>query len=162
MAAVPFVAPFYEWIVHQYFLHRPLYSTNKKIQDYYDSIHRNHHRAPKKLEWVFAPLAIGFLTPGIFFIIPFVISFNFQLSLTSSFFTLCYFVYYEWTHLSHHIDVYVPFTKWGKLLKKSHTWHHHKNENLWWGVTNILGDIILKTYHDPKEIKASKTVRKIW
>ena len=162
MFFVLLLAPFYEWIVHKYFLHKPFESKNPKIQQYYDSIHRSHHRGPKNIELVFAPISIGLLTPIIFFLLPLMITFNFHLALTCSYFSLCYFLYYEWTHLSHHMDHYIPPTKWGKILKKSHTWHHHKNENLWWGVTNILGDIILKTYHDPKEIKASKTVRKIW
>lgn len=162
MALILLVAPFYEWTVHQFVLHRPLYSKNEKIQKYFDSIHRSHHRDPKKIEWVFAPISIGLLTPIIFFIFPYLVSFNFDLALTTSFFTFCYFVYYEWTHLSHHMDHYIPITKWGKLLKKSHTWHHHKNENLWWGVTNILGDIVLKTHKDPREVPQSKNVRNLW
>ena len=114
------------------------------------------------IEWVFAPFSIGMLTPIVFFIIPFVTTFTLGLSLTTSFFSLCYFLYYDWIHLSHHVDEYIPPTKWGKILKKSHTWHHYKNENLWWGVTNIFGDIIFGTRLGHKDVKPSDRVRNIW
>jgi len=64
-------------------------------------------------------------------------------------------------HLGHHIPEYNHIWPWSKTLKKVHLFHHFKNENYWWGITNIFGDIILGTYKKHDEVERSKTMNDI-
>ena len=75
--------------------------------------------------------------------------------------SIAYFILYEWMHLGHHIPSYRPLTRYGSYMKKYHQWHHHANENYWWGVTNPLADYLFKTCPTPDQIKRSPTVKKI-
>ncbi|AHD05525.1 hypothetical protein ERICI_02230 [Paenibacillus larvae subsp. larvae] len=40
-----------------------------------------------------------------------------------------------------------------------HLWHHFKNEQYWYGVTNPVFDLTLHTYKDGKEVEKSGTTR---
>ena len=116
-----------------------------------------HHEKPNDINLIFAPTIIGFLVPIIFFNLLYFITNNFDLSVTAATYSLAYYCYYEWVHLAHHTDSYIPITARGKKLKKHHTFHHFKNENFWWGVTTILGDNLLGT--NPTHKNVSKVIR---
>ena len=159
---VLFSAPFFEWIVHKYFLHYPFQFKNKKIKQFFYKIHEGHHEKPSDLDLIFAPTIIGFLVPIIFFGLTYSITFNFNLSTTAATYSLAYYCYYEWIHLAHHTDSYIPITSRGKKLKKHHTFHHFKNENFWWGVTTILGDNLLGTNPAHKNVSKSDSTKNIF
>ena len=156
------LAPIFEWIVHKYFLHINFKFKNKYLKNFFYKVHEGHHEYPSDKELVFAPFIIGISVPLIFLGIGFGITKNIELSLTLAFYSLCYYCYYEWIHLAHHTESYIPITKRGKILKKHHTYHHFKNENYWWGVTTILGDIILKTNPKQNKIKRSGNTKNIF
>ena len=153
------IAPWFEWVVHKYFLHKRYFSANKWLQEYFDSIHYFHHNDPKIVRFIFAPFPVPLTIPMIFFSIFSILFWDWKAGVVGGFFSLSYYMYYEWIHLAHHIDSYTPITKRGKMLKKAHQWHHFKNENFWWGVTSSFGDKTLKTYMNPKEVEKSPTVR---
>lgn len=153
------IAPWYEWYVHKYFLHKRYFSQNPKVQNYYDSIHFFHHNDPKVVRYIYAPFPVPLMIPVMFAAIFSLLFWDLRAGLVGALISLSYYMYYEWIHLAHHLDGYTPLTKRGKMLKKAHQWHHYKNENFWWGVTSSLGDKTLGTYMDPREVEKSPTVR---
>ena len=152
------LAPFTEWILHKYILHRNFDPNNEVVADYMERLHVGHHREPQKVEYYFAPLSAGLTLPVSFFFIILILTQNLSWATSFSLSITIYFLFYEWIHLAHHIDEYKPKTQWGKRLKKAHKWHHFKNENFWWGITSTLGDVILQTFPKPQEVSKSKTV----
>lgn len=159
LALLLFLAPFYEWLVHKFFLHMEMNSKTPAMQKYLDKIHVGHHRHPRDKELVFAPFLIGIQVPLSFFLLPLLVGGSLDQALTLALFVQLYYLYYEWIHLAHHTESYRPLTKWGLTLRQSHTWHHYKNENFWWGVTSVLGDMALGTYPHPNDVDNSPTVR---
>lgn len=154
-----FLAPFFEWWAHKYLLHRivdPI--TEPRQYQYMLSLHYKHHWNPNNLDDVFAPVSSAFFVFGLFALPAFFI-FGFQGFWLFEGATVAYFLFYEWIHLAHHTSSYKPLTKLGKTLKHAHSWHHHKNENFWWGVTNSFGDHIFGTFKNPKEVEVSPNTK---
>lgn len=156
------IAPFYEWVIHKYYLHSQPKYKSKFWNDYFEKVHPGHHRDPYNLPLVFAPVMIGLSVPFQFFLLFWLISQDIYMGLFAAFLAMGYYLYYEWIHLAHHMDEYTPITKRGRNLKKAHKWHHFKNENMWWGVTSSFGDKVLGTYPPPKDMKPSPSVKNIW
>lgn len=46
-------------------------------------------------------------------------------------------------------------------MKKVHLLHHFKNENYWFGVTNMMYDKAFGTYKEEKEAEKSETARQL-
>ncbi|EQC47978.1 sterol desaturase family protein [Bacteriovorax sp. Seq25_V] len=155
------IAPFYEWLLHKYVLHGRALNESEAKQKYMDRLHRDHHRYPKKVDLLFAPLSAGLSIPIQFFILGCLVTQNIDIGIYLAFVSLTYYLFYEWIHLAHHVDSYYPKTGWGKALKNSHLLHHYKNENYWWGVTSNFGDKVLGTYPLSNEVAKSTTVKEI-
>lgn len=155
------IAPFYEWLLHKHVLHAIDKNESEAKIKYMNRLHRDHHRYPSKTELLFAPISAGLFIPFQFLVLAGLITWNIQIGIYCAVVSLIYYLFYEWIHLAHHIESYIPKTAWGKKLKTAHLWHHYKNENYWWGVTSSLGDILLNTYPDVKSIKKSITVKEI-
>lgn len=126
-----------------------------------EELHRGHHKAPQDLNHLFAPLWASVTIPFQFILISYLITRNWDLSLSLGIFSLTYFLFYEWNHMNHHLHLFKAWTKRGDNLRKTHNWHHYKNENLWWGVTSIFGDKLLNTAPDVKDAEFSKTVHQL-
>ncbi len=134
----------------------------KWLRDFMDRLHFGHHEDPNNIKLIFAPVSASLLLFAKFFILSYVLSlFNIGVALTFTFFVVLYYLHYEWMHLAHHIPGYKHIFPWSEKLKQAHLFHHYRNENYWWGITNSLGDIILGTYPDYKEVEMSKTVMNI-
>jgi 4-hydroxysphinganine ceramide fatty acyl 2-hydroxylase len=69
-------------------------------------------------------------------------------------------LYYEWTHYVAHRPIQ-PRTPWGKWMKKIHIWHHYKNENYWYGVTNPALDMMFGTFKHEKDVPRSETAKQL-
>ena len=50
-------------------------------------------------------------------------------------------------------------TRFGRWVKKYHLWHHFKNEQLWFGVTNPSMDVLGRTYRRVEDVERSPNVR---
>lgn len=155
------LTPFYEWLVHKFFLHLEMKVSNKSLQAFLDKIHAGHHVDPRDTELVFAPFIVGVQVPLSFFFLVLLIGGSLDQALKLAFITQSYYMFYEWIHLAHHTEGYRPKTKLGNELKQAHTWHHYKNENFWWGVTSVIGDKVFGTYPDPKDVPRSHSVKDI-
>lgn len=155
------LAPFFEWFAHKYLLHRltdPL--KNPRAHNYMLKLHYQHHWEPGDLHHVFAPISSAFFVFLIFAPVA-LLTFNLQEFFIFEAGVIGYFLFYEWIHLAHHLPTYRARTRWGKLMRKAHSWHHFKNESFWWGVTNPLGDFLFGTFKEPKEVEASPGARSL-
>ena len=129
--------------------------------NFMEKLHYGHHKNPNNVSLIFAPIMAIVILYAFMFLVFYAISRNLDMSLTFLFSVVCYYLHYEWMHLGHHIAGYNHIMPWSKTLKKVHLFHHFKNENYWWGITNILGDIILGTYKKHEEVERSETVNDI-
>ena len=134
---------------------------SKFYRDFMDRLHIGHHENPNDIKLIFAPYYVALLLFLKFFLLVLLLTFNIGMALTFTFATVLYYLHYEWMHLAHHIPGYEHLFPWSKNLKKAHLFHHYRNENYWWGITNIAGDMILGTYPNYKDVKLSKTVMNI-
>lgn len=157
---IPFVNPFFEWVVHKYILHAQISAKNPKLYKYMKRLHYDHHEDPANPKLLFAQLSAS-LSIFIFWAIligPFLGVGGTVVFLWG---TIMAYLFYEWVHLGHHIDGYNHLTPYGQKMRKYHRWHHFKNENYWWGITSHLGDIVLGTCPDVKKVTRSDGVKKI-
>ncbi len=135
---------------------------HKWLRNFMDRLHFGHHENPNNIKLIFAPVSASLLLFLKFFILSYVLSlFNMEVALTFTFLVVLYYLHYEWMHLAHHIPGYKHIFPWSEKLKQAHLFHHYRNENYWWGITNSLGDIVLGTYPDYKEVEKSPTVMNI-
>ncbi|NRA35753.1 MAG: sterol desaturase family protein [Polyangiaceae bacterium] len=64
----------------------------------------------------------------------------------------------EWMHFLIHTR-YKPQSAQYKRIWRNHRLHHCKNEHYWLGVSTWMGDVILRTGGDPKDVPASDTCK---
>ncbi len=149
------LAPYFEWWAHKYLLHRIVDRKKEpKTFSYMQKLHYQHHWEPNNLETVFAPISAACFVFFLFAPLAFLLLGN-QGALLFEAGVISYFLFYEWIHLAHHIPSYKAITSLGKIIRQAHSWHHFKNENYWWGVTNPLGDQFLQTFKNYKEVENS-------
>ncbi len=131
------------------------------LYKFMQKLHYGHHQDPDYVPLIFAPILSVIILFVAMFLVFLALSWSIDASLTFLFGVVVYYLHYEWMHLGHHVKGYNHIMPWSKKLKKLHSLHHYKNENYWWGITNILGDIVLGTYKDHSGIPKSKTVKDI-
>jgi len=149
-----------EYGFHRYAFHAPPMRRVKWVLKLQHRLHYDHHVDPARLDLLFLPL---------WFVIP-------NLALTGAVAWLIWpqptqvaallagtsaaILYYEWVHYIAHIP-YRPRTPWGRWVKKYHLWHHFKNEQLWFGVTNPSFDFVMRSYKPVDEAAATRTTRNL-
>lgn len=148
--------PFTEWLIHVYILHvQPGRGWLSNAFDRAAGIaHRLHHQDPYDLRWQFIHprIAIG----GLIVDIAVVAAFRTPAALTGVVVAILLTTVYEWVHFLIHTDVparHAPY----KQLHRAHRLHHYRNENYWLGVTNHLGDRVLRTYPAKDAVPVSPT-----
>jgi hypothetical protein len=67
---------------------------------------------------------------------------------------------YEWTHFLIH-TAYRPRSRYYRSIWRGHRLHHFKNEHYWHGITNTVGDRVLGTFPDQRNIERSATARSL-
>ena len=156
--------PILEWLIHVFILHFKPFNLGKvRVDLHLASEHRDHHERPWVLPKVFVPIRAVVL--GIFAGLPlFLWAWSTALPLAWGLTAVSvFFVFgtlYEWTHFLVHTS-YKPRGRFYKRLWRNHRLHHFKNENYWYGVTRLEGDVVLGTSPDPKDVEKSPTARSI-
>ncbi|MGV3464163.1 MAG: sterol desaturase family protein [Heyndrickxia sp.] len=148
-----------EYLTHRFVFHmKPPKST--WMLRFIKRIHYDHHLEPRNLKLLFLP--VWYSLPNITIISLIVYWFIQNVTLTIAFAVgiSSFLLYYEWTHYLAHKE-YIPKTPWGKRMKKIHLWHHYKNENYWYGVTNTAYDKVFGTYKDHQAVQKSETARNL-
>ena len=153
------VEPFLEWMLHVFGLHaKPRMVLGRKLDPLYARRHRMHHRDPRNVPLVFVPLPVlaGFiatlLAVSYFAFGPWQLKFTALATMTSFLFG------YEWTHFLIH-SPHVPRSRVFRAVWRAHILHHYKNEKFWFGVTNPIGDYVLRTFPAKESVPTSPTAR---
>ena len=148
--------PFSEWLIHVYILH--VQPGTGRLNDAFDKAagiaHRLHHQDPYDLRWQFIHprVVIG----GLVFDATVLAIFRNPPALTGVLAAIVLTAVYEWVHFLIHTDVPAKHAPY-KQLHKAHRLHHYRNENYWLGVTNHLGDRVLRTYPAKDAVPVSPT-----
>lgn len=148
-----------EYIIHRFLFHMKT-PKNPFLLKMIKRLHFDHHVNPKEMHLLFLPLWFSIPNFTISAFIFYLITINLQLTLAFLVGVIGYFLYYEWKHYVAHKPIQ-PRTKAGKKIKKTHLWHHFKNENYWYGVTHTSFDKTLGTYKDQNEVEKSETARNV-
>ena len=155
------LAPFVEWLVHKYTLHKQLTEKEGWYRRYQIVLHHGHHRDPDNIKLQFAPWRYLIFAYSQSYLIFALIMWSFAEAVVPMTGTLLYHLWYEWIHLAHHSKEYKPMTSLGQKLRDSHMSHHFHNENYNWGITNMFGDYVLGTLKNNNTIGKSKTTKSI-
>ena len=161
MGFLVLLQPFSEWVIHVFVLHwRPRRIGRFTLDTQLAREHRAHHQAPHDPRYWYIPLRGGLL--GFWASMGLVALVMPTLGLWLSFVvgTTALALVYEWTHYLCHSS-YRPKGRLYKNLWRHHRLHHFKNEHYWMGVTNHLGDQVLGTMPEPKEVEISPTCRNL-
>jgi hypothetical protein len=133
----------------------------KPLRDFMSVLHYGHHEEPTDIPLIFAPILSVLILFSVMFGLALLFTFNIGIASTFLFGVIIYYLHYEWMHLGHHIPGYKHLFPWSNKLKTAHQLHHYRNENYWWGITNSIGDKVLGTYKDHKEVPMSKSIKHI-
>jgi hypothetical protein len=149
-----------EYGYHRYAFHAPPIRRVPLVLRLQHRLHYDHHVDPARLDLLFLPL--WFVIPNLVFtgavawrIWPTASAIGALLAGTAA-----AILYYEWVHYLAHIP-YRPRTAWGRWMKKYHLWHHFKNEQLWFGVTNPTADFLLHSYRPVADAAHSASTRNL-
>ena len=138
------LAPFVEFGLHRFVLHAPLPARDGLRRRLQVDLHHAHHADPRDVARLFWPawalLPLGASTYGAYALL-----FGLATALVPMAGSVGYFVFYEWMHFSHHDPAYQPRTRYGMRMRRAHMHHHYYNACYWWGITNDLADVLLRT-----------------
>lgn len=158
-----------EWFLHRVLLHATEQSFQMRRLGT-GIAHREHHRNPGDLEFVllggfdaalFIVLLAGWTALWVSPLIFVTGSAWLGPYLTATAAALLALVHYEWVHLLVHTRVRLS-SRIYRRLSTNHRLHHFRNEHYWLGVTNNVGDRIMKTYPAAKgDVPMSDTAREL-
>jgi hypothetical protein len=153
------VHPFQEWLIHVYILHwRPRQLGPLKIDFELARRHRHHHSDPGDLQVGFMPTSTLVMSAALHAALWWTLMPTAALAWTGMLTVSAIGLLYEWTHYIVHTS-YKPQSATAKRVFRYHRLHHFKNENYWMGVTMHLGDRVLGTMPDQREVPNSPTAR---
>jgi hypothetical protein len=162
VAVVLLYWPLQEWAIHVFLLHfRPRRVLGRRLDLSVGRKHRAHHRDPWNTGILFIPVESYAFTLPVLVAACFLIAPDARLALTALFTHLALTLHYEAVHFLIHTRV-VPRTRFYRALWRNHRLHHFKNENFWYGVTRLEGDLLLRTAPRPSAVAASPTARELF
>ncbi|WP_416827935.1 sterol desaturase family protein [Ectobacillus polymachus] len=161
---IAFVIGMISYTIAEYVTHRFLFHIqppkNAFLLHLVKRLHYNHHSNPDNLHLLFLPLWYTLPNITIAGVAAYFISSS--LVITNAFIAgvIIFLLFYEWKHYIAHRPI-IPLSPWGRWMKKVHLWHHYKNENYWYGVTNPIYDLALGTFKDQTKVEQSQTARNL-
>ncbi len=154
--------PFQEWMIHAWLEHiKPFRFANRDIELVITKTHRAHHRNPwnPKYGLTTTYFVVAFLGG-----VPMLWSFSYVTGvlplaavLSGNLLTFLLILNYEWIHYLIHTS-YVPRSRFYRRLWRNHRLHHFQNENYWYGLTMLSGDLVLGTQPRQAHATHSQTV----
>ena len=152
--------PFVEWLVHVAVLHlKPIEIGGKTFDFHLARKHRDHHQEPEHLPDIFIPVrSLLTTTLPTVLLIAWLVTPDITRMGTVLGMIFVMGLIYEWCHFLIHTN-YRPRSALFKHLRRHHYLHHYKHEENWWGVSMTLGDKVLGTAPDFREIETSDTCR---
>lgn len=146
-----------EYLTHRFLFHiKP--PKNTFLLHLIKRLHYDHHSSPNDLHLLFLPLWYSLPNMAIAGGAAYLMTSS--LVITNAFLAgiMIFLLFYEWKHYIAHRPI-KPISPWGRWMKRVHLWHHFKNENYWYGVTNPVYDWALGTFKDQKDVEQSQTAR---
>lgn len=163
------VYPFGEWAIHAHLLHlAPLRVRGRVLELPTARAHRAHHEHPERLDLInlspleaaavlglAVPAAVGLGAaaalplPGPLPVAPLVTALATGYALVGA---------YEWMHFLIH-TARRPRSPAFRAVWRTHRLHHYKSEHAWFGVTTTIGDRVMGTAPDHREVPRSPTAR---
>jgi sterol desaturase/sphingolipid hydroxylase (fatty acid hydroxylase superfamily) len=168
-AFIVVIYPFGEWAIHVHLLHlRPFRFRGQRVELATARAHREHHEQPNDLRLILlGPLeAAGLLLAAVPTAVLLLAALSLPLpgtvpvgALVTALLTGYVLVgIYEWTHFLIH-TAYRPRSRYYRTIWRTHRLHHFKNERYWHGITNTVGDRVLGTFPDQRDVPRSPTAR---
>jgi hypothetical protein len=164
------VTPFVEWMIHVYLLHSPPFTLlGRRIEVISAREHRSHHEAPGVLGGVLIPVYAVLVFLAMIAVVEWAMSFPVSMVLggprlagvtTGLVVAYAILASYEWIHFLIHTP-YRPKRRYFKAIWRNHRLHHFKNERYWFGVTSTVGDHVIGTLPDQREVPRSPTARSL-
>ncbi len=153
--ALLIVAGLLSWTLIEYFLHRHIFHWTE-LREPWNSIatglHMAHHTSAKTADLIIAPpvasLAVGMVVYGLFALL----AQSFTAAAVLEVGVFIGYLAYEWVHFMSHR--FQPKSKIGKSLRRYHLQHHFRDEDLQFGVTSPLWDLVFGTYK-PRAVRHS-------
>ncbi len=168
VAGLVVVTPFVEWMIHVYLLHSPPFTLfGRRMEVPSAREHRAHHEAPHILEELLIPVYAVLVFLAMIAFVDWAMSFPVQLvlggdrlagAMTGLVAAYAILASYEWMHFLIHTP-YRPQGRYFKAIWRNHRLHHFKNERYWFGVTSVVGDKVIGTAPDQREVPRSATAR---
>jgi hypothetical protein len=152
------------YVIAEYMTHRFLFHIKTPKNPFFlkliKRLHYDHHTNPNELHLLFLPL--WYSLPNMIIILVIVYAITRDAALTNQYMAglIFFFLYYELRHYTAHRPI-KPLFFWGRWMKRVHLWHHFKNENFWYGVTNPAIDVMMGTFKDQKDVEKSETARNL-
>jgi len=148
-----------EYVTHRFLFHlKP--PKNAFLLKMLKRLHYDHHSSPNELHLLFLPL--WYSVPNIVIVAAIFYFLSSSFVMTNAFIAgiMLFLLFYEWKHYIAHRPIQ-PISPWGRWMKKVHLWHHFKNENYWYGVTNPAYDFLMGTFKNQKDVDQSKTAKNL-
>ncbi len=151
--------PFTEWLLHVIVLHfKPRPVGRVTVDLYIAKKHRAHHVDPSDIGLTFVQIPALLALIVVYFVAVAAGYRDWHLALTACVSGYSMLLIYEWMHYLIH-STYVPKSRMYRTIYRAHRLHHFKNEHYWFGVTNPIGDMVLRTYPDKTKVTTSETAR---
>jgi sterol desaturase/sphingolipid hydroxylase (fatty acid hydroxylase superfamily) len=156
--AILLIWPFFEWVIHVKLLHmKPPRMFGRTINLNVGRTHRKHHVDPNDLSDITINLEVFPTVVPVIFLLAYGLMPTIELATgaLAMFFVLA--LHYEWCHFMAHVR-WTPPLSYYRRRQRMHRLHHFRNENLWWGVSTGIGDLVLGTAPDAADAPRSPTV----
>ncbi|ASS77237.1 fatty acid hydroxylase [Tumebacillus algifaecis] len=148
-----------EYTTHRFLFHRKP-PKNPTLLKMMRKLHYDHHEVPNELDLLFLPVWYSIPNYSLLGLFTYWLTGDLLTAHAVVSGAIGALLYYEWVHFVAHRPI-KPLTAWGRWMKKVHLWHHYKNENYWFGVSNPSIDYLLGTFQNEKGVELSPTARKL-
>lgn len=153
--------PLQEWLIHVFLLHHRPVRLGRWTLDFHNARkHREHHKAPERIEGSFIPLRSVLFATVALPVIWWAVMPTLGLAMTGLGVYLSAALAYEWTHYLVHTP-YRPRSRFYRRLWENHRLHHYRNGDHWFGVSRLAADGLLGTGGDPRAVPYSPNCKDI-
>lgn len=153
--------PLLEWMIHVHLLHmKPRRIGPWTFDPKVGRTHRAHHANPTDLSDITInkevfPTVVPVIIAAAYGLFP---SVELASGALAVFFAMA--LHYEFCHFIGHTH-WCPPVEYYRRRQRMHRLHHYRDEKLWWGVSTGLGDVLLGTAPELKQVEKSPTVHNI-